>query len=171
MPIRIKDLRNFDLNIYGYIASGLRAQGFIVLSGYNNAWVTSGIYVVDGFPEGFEDLKTPSVAIEHESSRAEELQLGPGKKNIRKYSIIVYARTDGERDDLGETIYGLFDSTMTIYDYNSVLTAGTYQKVGIADFTNVTMRPLRDNSYESLKHQMNISFNSEICIDSGNSLV
>lgn len=167
----IRDLRNFDINLYDYVTSGLRANGYEILSGYSVPYVASSIYVVDGYPEDFEAIKTPSLSIEHDSSRPEPFQIGPGKKNIRRFSINIYARSDGERDDIGDLIYGFFDSTMNIYDKNEFFQNGTYVNVGTADFDNVIMRPQRDTRFKALKHQMNISFEAEIIVPSGNSLV
>jgi hypothetical protein len=171
MAQRIRDLRNFDLNLYHFVASSLDVEGYNVLSGYNIAYVPTGVYLVDGFPEDFNAMRAPAIAIQNELVRPEPLQLGRGKKNILRYTITVYGRSDGERDDLGELVYEFLDNTMPIYNYNDVISNGQYNWLGYADFDNIVMRPNRDNSMKVLKHQMNINFEAEICIDSGNSLI
>jgi len=167
----IRDLRNIDINLYDFVTSGLRSHGYEILSGHGVPYVASGIYVVDGYPEDFETLKAPSLSIEHDQSRQEPFQIGPGKQNIRRFAINIYARSDGERDDLGELVYNFFDSTMTIYDKNQFFQNGTMVNIGTADFDNIIMRSQRDTRFKSLKHQMNISFEAEIIVPTGNSLV
>ena len=125
----------------------------------------------DGFPEDLGTIKAPAISIDHEFTRNEPFQLGPGKKDIRRYSIVVYGRLKGERDDLGQLVYEFFDHTMDIYDQNILLTGGSYVKLGYADFDNVIQRSVTDPTLQALKYQMNISLEAEVIIDSGSSLV
>jgi hypothetical protein len=171
MTYKMKDLRNTDLNLYNFVASSLYLDGYIVLSGYNFDYVTSGIYLMDGFPEDYNNIKIPAIAIEHSFSNSNAFQIGTGKEAVRRFEIDIYARTDGERDDLGETVYNYFSNSMPIYDYNSVLTSGVYLQVGLADFSNVMMRPIRDATFAATKHQMTISLNCKYVVNSGVSLV
>ena len=172
MSQRIKDLRNFDINLYNFIASGLNANGYIAITGgYTTTYVPYGVYLQDGFPEDLGTIKAPAISIDHEFTRNEPFQLGPGKKDIRRYSIVVYGRLKGERDDLGQLVYEFFDHTMDIYDQNILLTGGSYVKLGYADFDNVIQRSVTDPTLQALKYQMNISLEAEVIIDSGSSLV
>lgn len=168
---RMKDLRNLDLNLYYFIASGLVLNGYTILSGYSYPYVNSGIYLTDAFPEDMNDMKVPAIAIEHRYSRDDPFQLGQGKTSVRKFSISVYARTDGERDDLGEMVKNFLDNPVTIYDYNLVITGNVYQSVGIGDFDRVVMTPVRDNEFKVTKHGMEISFDCSYSINSGSSLI
>lgn len=168
----IKDLRNLDINLYNFVASSLSyIDGFTILSGYSVSYVTSGIYVVDGYPNDYTNVKLPSVAIEHERSSDEGFQLGQGKTNIRRFGIDIYARSDAQRDDLGEIIRNHFDRDMTIYDYNIVYENGTYTPVGYASFSKVVMFPFRDSTVKQLLHCMKIGLDTIVHINSGSYLV
>ena len=168
----MKDLRNLDINLFNFISSGLRIlDGYTVLTGYNQNWVTSGIYLMDGHPEDFNNIKIPAISIEHEYSREEAFQIGTGKTNVRRFGIDVYARTDGERDDLSELVRNYFDRTIPVINYNDFYSLGIYTYVGLADFDNVVMYPSRDSTIKQLKHRMSIKFDVIVHINTGSSLV
>lgn len=171
MQYKIKDLRNFDINFYSFISSGLSFFGYPILAGYDQPYVISGIYLVDGYPDDFNNVKTPSISLEHSTSRDEPLQIGPGMINVRRYSIDVYARTDGERDDLGELVRSFLFAQMPIYDYNLIVTGGDHVQVGLANFQNIIMSPIHNVSYNATKYQMHITCNCLYEINSGYSLV
>lgn len=171
MQYKIGDLRNFDITLYYFISSGLSVMGYPILSGYNQSYVVSGIYLLDGYPDDFNSIKIPAISVEHDTTRDEAFQLGPGMKNIRRYSIDVFARTDGERDDLGETIRSFLFRQMPIFDYNIVIASGEYVQVGKSDFENIIMSPVRNTLYNATKHQMHITCNCKYEINSGYSLI
>jgi hypothetical protein len=172
---RIGDLRNLDINLYYYLASGITTHGYTVLSGYRSSLVTSGIYLVDGYPEDPMTMQLPSIAIEHDNTRDEPLELGSdGSTEIRHFGVELYHTSDAGRDDWGERIRGYFrNKEMRIYDYNPIFTGGVIStKVGTASFTNLNMFPLpKDREHDALKYRMRIQFNCEYVITSGNSLI
>jgi hypothetical protein len=131
----------------------------------------SGIYLEDGYPEDYNNIRLPSISLEHAMSHDDPFQLGGGLINVRRYDINVYARTDGERDDLGEIVRGYLKKTMTIYDYNEVLNNNNYITLGLCDFNNIFMSPQRDDSYQTTKHQMHLSFECVYAVSSGSSLI
>lgn len=167
----IKDLRNIDINLYYYIETKLVNNGYTILSGYNKTYVASGIYLNDGYPTDFKDIKTPTVVLEHTFTRPEGFQLGVGRQDSRQFVVDVWARSDGERDDLGELVRNFFNSSMTIYNYNNVLASGYYNSVGLADFASIRMFPIREEDFRSLSHGMRIVFNCDNLVPTGNSLI
>lgn len=170
MSYRMGDLRNLDLNLYNFVTSGLNNDGYTVLSGYDQTHVASGIYILDGFPEDWTNVKVPSIAIEHLNSREEPFQLGSGKTDVRRFSIDVFTRTDGERDDLGERVKNYFDNSMNVFDYNLLITGGNYVRLGIADFDNKVMFPVRGSQLKATKFRMQISLDISVSINNGSSL-
>lgn len=172
MAYKIRDLRNLDINLYNFLASSIRFEGYTILSGYDSPYVVSGIYLLDGYPEdNFNKIKLPAIAINHINTRDEPFQLGQGKESIRKFTITVLARGDGERDDLGEMVKNYFDRTMNIHDYNIVLTGGSYVEIGRANFDNIVMSPNRDIRHQTTFYMMNINIDCRYFISSGSSLI
>lgn len=168
---RIKDLRNVDLNLYNFVSSRLNLEGYTVLSGFEYPHALSCVYLIDGYPHDKTNMKLPCVAIEHTGSTDDPLQLGTGIIVNRDFTIQVFARTDGERDDLGEMIKNFLYNSMTIYDYNSVLSSGTYSNIGYADFENIVMYPETDTELGSLEHKMVINFSCVYSVSTGYTLL
>jgi hypothetical protein len=164
---RIRDLRNIDLNLYNFVSSGLSINGYLILGDHSEPYVISGIYLVDGYPEEIKNIKLPTIAIDQITAFDEPLQLGLGKFRKYSYEIGIYARTDGERDDLSELVRNFFDSTMTIYNYNLVFASGVYQSLGTADFDQIRMIKSYPGDIPAMKHIMKISLVCSFATESG----
>lgn len=173
MAYKMKDLRNLDMNLYYFVTSGISVNGYTILSGYDEAAVTSGIFVIDAYPNDPDNIKVPSVAVEHASTRGGPLQLGPGREDRLQFNVEVYAGSDGERDDLGEMIRLFFEQqSMPIRDLNEFLISGNEVEIGKADFENIVMFPLRgDSTQRALNHRMHINVDCIVTIPSGTSLI
>jgi len=168
---KIRDLRNLDVNLYYLIDSGLKLNGNTVLSGFSQPYTISGVYLIDGGLEPDNKLRLPAVAIEHERTTDFPFQLGLGRQDTRTFRIEIYARSDGERDDLGEMIKNYFYSTKPIYDYNEYFQNGTYVVLGNMDFENISMYPSRLEEFKATRHRMNITLDCNYYISSGASLI
>jgi len=172
MPYQIRDLRNLDVNVNYFVATGLVNYGYTIHRTFNDTRVVSGVYLIDGFPTEPVDIKAPAVSIEHLYTNEEPFQLGSGKAIRSIFRIDVFARSDTERDDLGDLVRSFFNSHMAIYDYNVIWTGGTYQSLGSANFENITMRAVRlDTQTEWAQHIMSISTDVIFYINSGESLI
>lgn len=171
MSYKIKDLRNTDLNLYYFVSSGLSINGYSVLSDHAEAYVISGIYLIDGYQEDFENIKLPTIAIEQVLSRDEPSQIGKGKYRKYNYELSILMRTDGERDDLSEMVFNFFDKkTMTIYDYNLVMSSGIYQSIGTATFDDLTITKEYPGEQNTLKHMSKVNLSCSFATESGSLL-
>lgn len=171
MPYRMGDLRNLGFNLYYYLASGLNSNGYIAITGLNQAYVNSGVYLVNSYPEDFDNLKTPTISIDNLFTSERPLQVGPGRNDVRRYEITIYGSSKGSRDDLGELVRNMFHRSINYYDYNLIITGGSHISYGIINFDNITLRPIRDLSFESTKYQAKVTFECEIMVPSGNSII
>ena len=172
MAYKMGDLRNLDHNLYNFIASGISSNGYTILSGYDDAYVTSGIYLVDAFPENPDNLKVPAISVDHRNTSEAPLQLGTGREDRLKFRIDVYGRSKGERDDVAEMVRLFFKTHMPILDYNQIIQDSVTVQIGSADFENVTMFPVNGDSVQrALKHRMSINLDCLVVIPSGTSLI
>lgn len=171
MSYKISDLRNISLNMYNFIGSGLSADGYILLSGYGLPYVVSGIYFTRSYPDDYDDVKTPAIAIDFNNATFEALQLGPGREPNYRYNIDVFGRNDGERDDLGERVRNYFNNTMPIINFNEYFTNGTYSYLGLANFDNISMFTIHDDSYNATKHILRINVVCDFTIPTGHTLI
>jgi hypothetical protein len=172
MAYKIRDLRNLDINLNYFIGSGLAASGYTIHRSYNDTRATSGVYLIDGYPEEPSTVKAPTVVIELLYTREDPFQLGPGKAVRSRFNIEVFARTDAERDDLGDLVRSFLNQRMPIYDYNLVFTNNQYQIVTYADFENIMMRTARyDLDAEWAKHVAVIQTDVVYYINTGENLI
>lgn len=172
MAYKIRDLRNLDINLYNFIASGISSNGYTVLSGFDSAWVTSGIYMLDSYPVTTGNLKVPTVAIDHLNTSEAPLQLGGGREDRIRFRIEIYGTSKGSRDDLAEMVRLMFKVPMTIWDYNQYYDDGSYVSLGQADFENVTMFPIHgDGVQRALQYRMSLNLDCLVTIPSGTSLI
>lgn len=74
------------------------------------------INVVDEFPS--EDLILPTVAIISEEETSRPLQLGGSDLDKRYWSIYVFAKNSGQRDDYLSLIKRSLESGICVYDYD-----------------------------------------------------
>lgn len=170
---KILDLRTTDLSIYYFLNDHLSDDGYIILSGHSYDYVTSGIYLIDGYPDTTKEMGLPTIAIEHQFTNEESFQLGPGRTDVRKFTISVFCRTDGERDDMSERVRNYFSAnSVSIYDYNIVLSGGTSDVLAKARAENIVSVPYRsERPIRSMQHIMEVSFDLEVDIGSGYSLI
>jgi hypothetical protein len=116
-------LRNVETSIYHYIASGVQA-------------IWSGVKVLDAHPPIFENLTVPSVACDFSDLERNSYEIGSDKLEDKLIvQFYVYARADGERDDVGYYITELLVPQCDIYDY-STGTQGA--RLGFIDFDMIT---------------------------------
>lgn len=174
MPRKLYDIRTTDLSLYDYVSSSFDDVGFTVLSGHEEDYVPTGIYLIDGFPADPEYMKLPTIAVEYIHGDEQPLQLGPGRTDVRRFEIDVYARTDGERDDLAElTCSFIRKGWINIYDYNVVLVDGFDEALLTRSHAeNIMLAPTRfDTNIKAMRHGMRINFDLLITVSSGNSLI
>lgn len=85
------------------------------------------VSVIDEFPDPTKDeLTLPCVSVEHERTSEEGLQIGGGFNERRTFNINIFARRDGERDDLAEAIYEGLDGEVKVLDYNIAMPTYVY---------------------------------------------
>lgn len=76
------------------------------------------ISVVDGWP-GSDTPDLPVVAIDIESGNRDGFQLGGGHRSSRGVDIHVFATSNGERDDITETLFdNLYNRRIPVIDYS-----------------------------------------------------
>jgi hypothetical protein len=169
---KMRELRNLELNLYYFITNKLSIEdGYTILSGYSYPYVISGVYVVDGYPNDIENMKLPTIAIEHSRTNDDPLQIGSGYDRNRHFTVTLFARSNGERDDLGDRVRSYFLSSMTVYDYNQVISSGSYVRLSSADFEDVYMYPVHNVEFESQKYSMEITFNCNYVVPTGATLL
>jgi len=169
----ILDLRTIDMSLYDFISTKLSTDGFTVLSGHSYPYVVSGIYLVDGRPAETTNMGLPTISIEHIFSTEQPFQLGPGRSDKRMFEIDVYARSNGERDDLGERIrIYLGANSVSVYDYNLIVTGGISSILASARAEDITLNTLVGNiPMKAMQYVMRITFSLTIDIGSGYSLI
>jgi len=168
----IRDLRTTDMSIHEFIASSFRSEDYVIISGHDEAYVASGLFVIDGFPVDTGHMKVPTVSIEHDISRDEPFQLGPGRTDSRIFLIDVFARSDGERDDLAEYVRYFLNSRIPIFDWNDVLANGVYTPIAYGHPDGVVVMSDRlDVKEPKLRHSMKVRFEINIDISSGYTLI
>lgn len=74
------------------------------------------INVVDEFPT--EDLVLPTIAIISEEDTAKPFQLGGSDIDKKNWSIYVYAKNSGQRDDYLSLIKRSLESGICVYNYD-----------------------------------------------------
>src|SRR5690606_3461541 len=103
------------------------------------------------YPPDLNDIKVPSVVIDNTFSQPNPFQIGPGREDTRQFSIDIWGRSKGDRDDIGEMVKNFFyGHSMPIYDYNDVLEQSVYTQIGLAWFESIRMFPTRHSDYPSL---------------------
>lgn len=76
------------------------------------------VSVVDGWP-GTNTPDLPIVAIDIESGSRDGFQLGGGYRSSRGVDIHVFATTNGERDDITDTLFdNLYNRRIPVIDYS-----------------------------------------------------
>ena len=170
---KLLDLRTTDISLYYFLSANLTNDDYIVLSGHSYPMVTSGVYLIDGYPNDVENMKLPTVSIEHYFTNEVPFQLGPGRTDERVFGINVFARSDGERDDLAERVRNYLSSqTVNIYDYNIVYSGGTSPILAAGRADNITMTAQRaDRPILALQHIMEVTCTLTIDICTGYSLI
>jgi len=170
---KILDLRTTDISLYYFLANNLSNDNYTILSGHSYPMVASGLYLIDGYPEDPEIIKLPTVSIEHYFTDEVPFQLGPGRTDERAFGISVFARSDGERDDLSELIRNYFSSQhINIYDYNIIYSGGNSEILARARADYITLTAQRfDQPIKALKHVMKINFTLTVDICTGYSLI
>ena len=170
---KMLDLRTTDISLYYFLSGKLAADDYIVLSGHSDTMVASGVYLIDGYPDETDNVKLPTVAIEHYFTNELPFQLGPGKTDARNFGISVFARSDGERDDLSERLRNYLSAqSVNIYDYNIIYSGGTSSILATARAEDITMTSQKsDKPILAFQHVMEINFRLSIDICTGYSLI
>jgi len=76
------------------------------------------VRVMEGFPKTAKDFAVlPLVALDLVRSEIEGLQIGGGYRVYLDYVVEIFARRDGERDDLSEILYEIFDKDASLLNY------------------------------------------------------
>lgn len=167
MAYKMGDLRNLQNNLYFFVASGLDDYGYTVLSGYDQNYVHTGVYLVREEPKETEEIKIPAIALCFNSENEEPLEIGTvGTIQTLDMSLRIFGRSKGERDDLSSILkFILKRRTMNIYDLNEFYEEGTYSKIGYADFDQIRIIPIWNNTtLRTLEHQSSVSFNCEYTV-------
>jgi hypothetical protein len=102
--------RLLNQNVYYYVVSGL-AHG---VQDWSNTQVLMGV------PADTSNVAIPSIAINSERTQKTPLELDTLDENrIDPYLLSVFAKRDGQRDDLGEYVKNFFvDTTKQFLDFN-----------------------------------------------------
>lgn len=74
------------------------------------------INVVDEFPSG--DLTLPTIAIISEEETARPFQLGGSDLDKRNWSVYVFAKNSGQRDDYLSLIKRSLENGLCVYNYD-----------------------------------------------------
>ncbi len=117
-------LRLADLSVYYWIKDILHKAGMNTIDdGYQvntyRAEVPYYVKVTDDYPSiTKEGVVLPSVVLTMATLNEAGLQIGGGFKNYRNFDVDIFARRDGERDDLANVIYEGLDKTTTVRDFN-----------------------------------------------------
>ncbi|MBV5346627.1 hypothetical protein JZU46_00120 [bacterium] len=94
--------------------------------------------------------KAPVVVLDISATKKEGFQLGGGKKVVRKGSLIIFATSASERNDIAEVIYdGLYLKSCALYDFKKGLPLdydGTFKgrKENLDKSTNLFSREVID---------------------------
>jgi len=121
----MRDVRLIDISLYYYLKDSLESDGYTVHTKLSDEHVSSGIYLVDAYPDKTQYIKTPLIALDFTGISREPFQLGPGYTDYIDYDIYIFGRTKGERDDLGFLVLTYFDGAkIPIYDYNLYFASG-----------------------------------------------
>ena len=103
-------LRYDDMALVTFLQNQLRLNGF------------EHVEVIDGYPND-KNLSIPTIAVEHIKTIEKKVELGNDFEKIeRQYTIDIYARSKGERDDLNSFLAALIGRGMTTVDdrYNTI---------------------------------------------------
>jgi hypothetical protein len=120
----MKRLRLIDLSIYYRVKEILHEEGYntIDVGAQPNIYRAECPYyikVMDRYPDpGKEEFILPTVVVASETTNETGLQIGGGYRDRRNFNLYVYARKDGERDDLMEILYEGFDHDISLRDFN-----------------------------------------------------
>lgn len=172
MSRKMRDLRVTYMSLYDFITSSYRLEDYVIISGHNDPYVISGLYVLNGTLIDTGNAVVPAIVIESQTTVEDPFQLGSGKKDIRHFNVDVYARSDGERDDIGELLRYFLRQSVPIYDYNILVSGGGYVTLAHGVPENIVMIISRfDPKIKHLRHTMRVSFDLDIYINSGNTLI
>lgn len=164
MSYKMGDLRNLQNNLYYFVASGLEDYEYIVLSGYDQDYVVSGVYLLREEPVTAEEIKIPAIALSFMKEDESPLEIGTlGGVQTLGMSFEIFARNRGERDDLCSLLKTILKrKTMTIYDLNVFFDNGTYSDIGRADFHQISITPVWNNTtLKTLNNRARVRFNCE----------
>ena len=159
----MNNLRLASISLLYYVVSGVNARGW------------SGVTFRDDFPEDPQKIsQLPTIAVSHVNTRILPYQLSRGSQFNRLFQVIVYAGSDGVRDDLAQDVADhIYESTADLKNYNLSFPppfgSGAEPTItGKIDFQNISMSPSVniDAQHTAARHIMTISFTGIIYNDS-----
>lgn len=129
-------LRMIDMSFVKFVQDAIAGSDYL-----------SGVTVIDGYPNKHEDIldKLPVISIQH--SRVQHTPVGLSYGTYLKeipYSIDVFARNKGERDDIVDWIVdNLLHRKFTVWDFNySIENPAVLGSTMINELTNVFLQPM-----------------------------
>jgi len=160
------------MSVYDFLTSSFINHNYVIISGHNLPYITSGLYALNGSLVDTGNAVVPSFVLETKTIMDDAFQLGPGLKDTWHYNIDVYARSDGERDDIGELLRHFLRPSIPIYDYNVIISGGNYITLAHGEPKNIVAIFDRfDPKIRVLRHTMRVYFDLDVFINSGNTLV
>lgn len=92
----MRNIRLTDKSVHHYLKTNLQSQ------------YGSFLDVLGRYPHNYEDISLPTVTVDYLSGDYENIEIGTAElEDIAYFTIEVFARSKGERDDLGDMIQDL----------------------------------------------------------------
>lgn len=117
-------IRLTTLSIIYYLKNEFHKRGINTISEgdqenlYRN-FVPYFVRIIEGFPKVSKDLAAlPLIAVDMMSGDENPFQIGGGWKDDLYYNIEIFARRDGERDDLADMILEMVQKDIPLLDFN-----------------------------------------------------
>jgi len=108
---------------------------------YNNGYADGKFSIVDAFPTDLSNLTVlPTVSVESTFLSTRGYQLGSTDKGILSFTIDVFAKSDGQADDIAYLIWNDFkNNNIPIYDFNSAFPSTYNDYSGISQIGNLSL--------------------------------
>lgn len=148
----MRTLRMIDRSIYHYINTQLGAT-----------W--TALDIKDGFPNKLDNLDLPTVSIDYITFYSEPLELGTeSTDDYGEWHFNVFARDNGERDDISYDIHELLNVGCGIYNFSG---GSPGDRIGNIVFRRVTSRPVFVSSVDvprGVRYRSVVMANADITI-------
>lgn len=140
-----------------------------------NGWTSGNYEVKDAYPDNIAEItKFPLLTVQTISVDSKPIQLGNRSTMNVTWAIDIFAKTDGQRDDVAQLLWDdLNESSINIYDFNDGFPAilGDYTGIGTLgtiNFESINMSVIEPEAFTNTiaeKHHILVVVSGYMSID------